>query len=147
MTNSRRILSLDLSSSTGWAHVCGDSGVKVFKGLPGARWAQFTLWLREMHDLYPFNAVVYEKPHHRGYAATHQGHAMIGLVEWACHELSLDPPVGYHSATIKKHATGKGNATKVEMAEAAMKRAPGRKFETDDEVDALFLLDLALSDS
>lgn len=141
------ILALDLSSSTGWAHSCGDSGVKLFSGTPGKKWATFTLWIREMADIYPFGLIAYEKCHHRGYAATHQGHVMIGLLEWACHELGLKAPVGYHSATIKKHATGRGNATKVEMVAAAMRRAPGRQFATDDEVDALFLLDLALSES
>lgn len=137
-------IALDLASKTGWAHSSGDSGVQAFSGKPGQRWAQFALWFRDMADLYAFNKVVYEKCHHRGYHATHQGHVMIGLLEWACQELGIAEPVGIHSATIKKHATGKGNAKKEDMALAAAKRNPDRKFIDDNEIDALFLLDLAL---
>lgn len=51
---------------------------------------------------------------------------------------------GYSSTEIKKHATGKGNAKKDAMVEAARKRWPN--CEDDNEADALWLLDLALSE-
>ena len=145
---SMKLLALDMAKRTGWAHSCGDSGVETFPHAGyGKRFAAFASWLRDMSDLYPFHRIVYEKCHHRGYHATHQGHAMIALVEWASDELGLLPPKGYHSAEIKKHATGKGNADKGAMQLAALERNPDRQFIDDNEIDALFLLDLALSDS
>jgi len=44
-------------------------------------------------------------------------------------------------ATLKKFATGKGNAKKEDMEKAFKKRFPGRKFATDDEIDAVFVLE------
>lgn len=49
---------------------------------------------------------------------------------------------GYSPSEIKKHATGKGNANKQAMLEAAASRWPGVRMD-DNEADARFLLDLA----
>jgi Holliday junction resolvasome RuvABC endonuclease subunit len=53
---------------------------------------------------------------------------------------------GYSPSEIKKHATGKGNAGKPLMREAAESVWPDRKFKDDNEIDALWLLDLAVQE-
>jgi len=47
----------------------------------------------------------------------------------------------FHTSRIKRHATGKGGASKGDMM-AAFKARTGRDACTDDEADAFFLLDL-----
>lgn len=65
-----------------------------------------------------------------------------GAVLAAMARRGLDP----HQVSVgevKRHATGAGNATKVEMIAAAERRWPiGRPF-TNDEADALWIADLA----
>ncbi len=53
----------------------------------------------------------------------------------------------YGVGTIKKHATGKGNAKKPQMIEAANKTYSnklGKKITDDNEADALHILGLAI---
>lgn len=52
-------------------------------------------------------------------------------------------PEGIPVGTIKKHATGKGNASKDEMIEAM--KARGHSPADDNEADALALLHYALT--
>jgi Holliday junction resolvasome RuvABC endonuclease subunit len=142
------IFALDLATKTGWAHTDGSSG--VFR-LPdhahrGARWGAFSEWLDKMLMEHPTDRVVFEQAHHRGGPSTRFALALVTETEriaaWNNAEVK-----SYHTATIKKHATGSGRATKDEMLAAAIDRNPNRMFEDDNEVDALFLLDLAISDS
>jgi len=51
---------------------------------------------------------------------------------------------GYSPSEIKKHATGKGNANKQMMVDAARLRWPA--VEDDNEADARWLLDLAMGE-
>ena len=79
---------------------------------------------------------------HAGVDAAHvYGGLMATLTAWCeAHGVAYaGVPVG----TIKKHATGKGNADKAAMV-AAM-QALGHYPANDDEADALALLHLALS--
>jgi len=52
------------------------------------------------------------------------------------------PYMGVPVGTIKKHATGKGNASKEGMVVAAIEN--GWQPKDDNEADALWLLDLVL---
>lgn len=52
---------------------------------------------------------------------------------------------GYSPTEIKRHATGKGNASKSDMMAAAVSRWQ-RPIIDDNEADALWLLDLATSE-
>jgi Holliday junction resolvasome RuvABC endonuclease subunit len=48
-------------------------------------------------------------------------------------------------ATVKKHATGKGNAKKFEMVRAAREKWPGQHINDDNQADALHVLDWAMN--
>ncbi len=53
---------------------------------------------------------------------------------------------GYSPTEIKRFATGKGNAKKPDMIEAAKRLWPMENVVSDDQADALCLLSLALSE-
>ncbi len=143
------ILALDLASRTGWAHSLGASGVQDFTprrgDSPGMRWIEFRGWLNRLLDSAPADIIVYEQAHHRGGAATHVAHALIGAVESIAAERKIEI-TSRHTATIKKHATGSGRANKEEMFQAAREKWADRTLADDNEADALWLLDLVLSD-
>jgi hypothetical protein len=143
----RPILALDLGTSTGWALRGADgrvtSGTVSFK--PGRyegggmRYLRFTGWLDELQRLSgPISAVWFEEVRrHAGTDAAHvYGGLMASLTAW-CELRGIAygaVPVG----TIKKHATGKGNANKDAMIAAAVARGFSPK--DDNEADALALL-------
>ncbi len=137
------MLALDLATKTGWAHTDGFSGVQAFTprrgDSPGMRWLEFRAWLNRVLDTAPSDVIVYEQAHHRGGAPTHVAHALIGIVEEVAAQRNIDI-TNRNTSAIKKHATGKGNANKKEMVEAA--RAKWAEVEDDNEADALWLLDL-----
>jgi Holliday junction resolvasome RuvABC endonuclease subunit len=144
-----RILALDLAEKTGFAHTDGTFGVKHFEWAKhpyGLRWDMFDKWLQQVLAEHKTDRVVYEAALHQKGAAAHVANVLVGIVERVSWNAGLPTPKGYHNSTLKKHATGSGRATKVDMWEAAKKRNPDLKAETDDVVDALFLLDLALSE-
>jgi Holliday junction resolvasome RuvABC endonuclease subunit len=142
------ILALDLGSTTGYAHSDGTSGVWNFPATkhPGNRWQKVAdvmfgcLW--EHHT----EIVAVERPHLRGWFATKLALAMLAEVERMAATYGADVRL-YHTATIKKHATRNSKATKEEMVAAAVARNPGRKYCDHNEIDALWLLDLALSEA
>jgi hypothetical protein len=146
-----KILALDIATKTGWAYrVNGKiiSGVEDFSlkrgDSPGMRYIYFGKWLSNFasqEDL----LIVYEQPNHRGGAATE---VLVGLVT---HMQSFCAPRGFEHAAVeisvlKKHATGKGNAGKEMMIDAAnvLLEAQGiDPTESDDEADAICLLNYA----
>lgn len=145
------MLALDLGQHTGWALAYPrgpiTSGTELFKagrfeggGMPLLR---FVSWLGELHDRAgPLTAVVFEEVRaHRGTAAAHTYGAFLGQLTAWC-ELHHVPYHGVPVGTIKKHATGRGNAGKAEVI-AAM-RAQGFDPADDNEADALALLQWAL---
>jgi len=60
-----------------------------------------------------------------------------GVAHLACWHAQV-PVLTITPATLKKYATGRGNADKTAMAIAALKRS-GREFASDDECDAWWL--------
>jgi Holliday junction resolvasome RuvABC endonuclease subunit len=140
------ILALDLGTRTGWAALVNDrreSGVQVFdvrRGeSPGMRYLRFNAWLVEF-VLHRLQIVVYEQTHHRGGAATEVAAGFATRVQEFCARARIDHyPV--HSATLKKFATGHGNAKKPDMIRAAAKLKPG--LTDDNEADAIWLLEYA----
>jgi len=140
------ILALDLGTKTGWAFSDGrkiDSGTiaftpKRFEG-GGMRYLKFKQWLTEMKaTVGGIDAVYFEEVRrHLGVDAAHAyGGFMATLTAWCEHHgiPYSAVPVG----TIKKSATGKGNAGKEEMIAAMVAKghAPG----DDNEADSLALL-------
>lgn len=141
------ILSLDLGTKLGWAVYFGPGDILHgtvefktgrFEG-GGMRWLRFRKWLDGMADGHgPMEAVYFEEVRrHIGTDAAHlYGGFVAQLTAW-CEKRQIayqGIPVG----TIKKHATGKGNADKAAMIAAA--KAKGFTPETDNDADAIALL-------
>lgn len=147
-------LALDLGTVTGWAMVTPDgrtvSGTESFK--PGRfegggmRYLRFRRWLTELKSTTDGLGAVYfeEVRRHAGVDAAHAyGGFLATLTAWCEHHQI--PYAGVPVGTIKRHATGKGNASKVDMMAAA--RAAGHEPADDNEADALALLHWAQSQS
>jgi len=142
------ILALDLGTTTGWACRAADTGTITsgtvsfkpgrYEG-GGMRYLRFANWLHEIEDLTgPFGGIWFEEVRrHAGTDAAHVYGGLMGtLSSWA--ELRGVPYQGVPVGTIKRHATGKGNANKAAMIEAARER--GHAVADDNEADALALL-------
>lgn len=141
------ILALDLGTRTGWALRSADGliagGTASFKpgryDGGGMRYLRFTNWLEELERLSgPIAAIWFEEVRrHAGTDAAHvYGGLMATLTAWA--ELRGVPYAGVPVGTIKRHATGKGNANKAAMIAAA--RSRGFNPADDNEADAIAIL-------
>ena len=107
------------------------------------RYLRFTNWLTELDRLSgPIAAIWFEEVRrHAGTDASHvYGGLMATLTAWA--ELRGVPYEGVPVGTIKRFATGKGNANKDAMIAAA--RARGFSPADDNEADAIAILLWAL---
>ena len=141
------VLALDLGTTTGWALRSRDGGIisgtmtfrpSRFEG-GGMRYLRFRGWLGEILDLSGgLTRIAFEEVRaHAGTDAAHlYGGFLAHLSAW-CEERAL-PYEGVPVATIKRFATGRGNADKAAMI-AAM-RARGFAPHDDNEADALALL-------
>ncbi|WP_425522863.1 crossover junction endodeoxyribonuclease RuvC [Bartonella vinsonii] len=133
----------------GWA-ICGVDG-HIFSGTAnfqtsrfeskGRRYFLFQKWLTEMKmTAGQIDAVYFEEVRrHIGTDAAHVYGGFLGHLTAWCehHEIPYEGiPVG----TIKKAATGRGNASKEEMIQAM--RAKGHNPKDDNEADALAILHL-----
>lgn len=74
-------------------------------------------------------------------AAQVYGGSLAHLTAWC--ERTVTPYLGVPVATIKRHATGRGNAGKAEVIRAVQARGFAPK--DDNEADALALLDYAIA--
>ncbi len=148
----QNILALDLGTTTGWAVLGRDgsitSGSESFKPHRfeggGMRFLRFKRWLTEIkQSTEGIDAVYFEEVRrHLGVDAAHAyGGFMAHLTAWCEHHQI--PYQGVPVGTIKKLATGKGNAGKDEMI-AAMK-VLGHTPVDDNEADALALLHFAIT--
>jgi Holliday junction resolvasome RuvABC endonuclease subunit len=109
------------------------------------RWLEVRAWLLRLLESAPTDVVAYEQAHHRGGAATHVAHALIAIVEEVAAERGLEL-TSRHTATIKKHATGKGRCDKSVMFQLAREKWSDRTIADHNEADALWLLDLVQHD-
>ena len=145
------ILALDLGTQTGWALLGRDgaitSGSELFKPQRfeggGMRYLRFKRWITEVKQSADgLNAVFFEEVRrHAGVDAAHAyGGFMAHLTAWCEHHQI--PYQGVPVGTIKKHATGKGNASKDDMVAAA--RRLGHAPADDNEADALAILHWAI---
>ncbi|SFB02883.1 Holliday junction resolvasome RuvABC endonuclease subunit [Collimonas sp. OK607] len=145
------VLAIDLGTTTGWAlrsrdHQIAHGFVSLrpqrFEG-GGMRYLRFKRWLSEIkvaaNDIH---AVYFEEVRrHAGVDAAHvYGGLMATLTAW-CEHHNI-PYQGVPVGTIKKHATGKGNAGKEDVIVAM--RAKGHPVTDDNEADALALLHWAI---
>jgi hypothetical protein len=148
----RAILALDLGTRTGWALRARAGAVTSgthefrpgrFEGA-GMAFLRFGGWLSEAQQLAcGIDAVAFEevRAHAGTLAAQVYGGFLAHLTAWC--ERHAIPYLGVPVATIKRHATGKGNASKEEVI-AAMKRR-GHDPRDDNEADALAILDWAIA--
>ncbi len=141
------ILALDLGTTTGWALRGNDghitSGSESFRPQRfeggGMRYLRFGRWISEIQkSVSEFQFLYFEEVRrHAGVDAAHAyGGFLATLTAWCEHHQI--PYQGVPVGTIKKYATGKGNASKDEMV-AAM-QARGHVPTDDNEADALALL-------
>ena len=140
------LLALDLGTTTGWALRTPDgsttSGSESFRPQRfeggGMRFLRFKRWLDEQRGHGGIDALYFEEV--RRHVSTDAAHAYGGflatLTAW-CERHGI-PYSGVPVGTIKKHATGKGNASKDEVIAAI--RAAGHTPADDNEADALALL-------
>jgi hypothetical protein len=160
------ILALDLGTTTGWALRSANGPVahgfvsfksQRFEG-GGMRYLRFGRWLADMlalsgqqsgsqtgsqTNLTGIGAVYFEEVRrHLGVDAAHvYGGLLATLTAWCEHHQI--PYQGVPVGTIKRHATGKGNAGKAEVIAAI--KALGHPVTDDNEADALALLHWALA--
>jgi Holliday junction resolvasome RuvABC endonuclease subunit len=146
------VLALDRGTHTGWA-LRGRDGVVTSATEPfkpqrfeggGMRYLRFKRWLAELHACETGLQAIYfeEVRRHASTDASHVYGGFLGLLT-AFAEHHQIPSQGVPVGTIKKHATGKGNASKDAMV-AAM-RALGHQPIDDNEADALALLHWAIA--
>ncbi len=144
-----RILALDLGTRTGYAVGCSSSMAycgtldlrpRRFEG-GGMRYLRFRHQLADLLD--GVHLVAFEEVRrHLGTDAAHVYGGLVAVLTEECERREIPyeaVPVG----TIKRHATGRGNADKAAMLDAARHRWPDETITYDDEADALWLLDLA----
>ena len=149
------ILALDLGTTTGFAAgtpgALAHGSVKFQTGRyegGGMRYLKFRRWLRDtLIDLggAEVTAVYYEEVRrHRGTDAAHVYGGFLSHLTEIC-EAAKIPYAGVPVGTIKKHATGSGNANKAQMV-AAVRKIGFEEVIDDNEADAIALFFCAISE-
>lgn len=139
-----KVIGIDPGMSTGWAYT-SESG-PVIAGtwnLKGSDDHELIVLFRNMCELIDKvvpEIVCYEEPVARGMAARSLNRQM-GIIILAC-EVCAVPHYPVNPGTLKKHATGRGNATKEEMSEALWGKG-GYRADDHNAVDAHWLADYA----
>lgn len=102
------------------------------------RYLRVRRYLEEILDGHSVDAVAYEEVRrHAGTDAAHVYGGIVATVAQVCEERRV-PYVGVPVATVKRQATGRGNASKGDMVDAARARWQVDPA-TDDEADALWV--------
>lgn len=145
-----KVLALDLGTKCGWALADGiiiaagtwrlqDERQRRFEG-GGMKWLRLRRLLDEIGRV--DRVAIEEVRRHLGTDAAHAYGGALAVVTAWCEEHRI-PYEAVPVATIKKHATGRGNADKTAMLAAAAARWPD--FAGDDnEADARWLLSLVV---
>lgn len=141
-----RVLAIDPATACGWAvfedgkPVAGgvwDLAPKRHEG-GGMRFIRLSASLRQVFAGQPLDMVFYELVRgHKGTDAAQIYGGIVATVTRACEEAKV-PYAGVPVATIKRTATGNGNADKTAMVAAASRRWPEVKIEDDNHADALW---------
>ena len=151
------LLALDLGTCTGWAlqersgRIC--SGSQPFRPQRyeggGMRFLRFQRWLTELSQASTsveqplIDQVVFEEVRrHAGVDAAHVYGGFFGQLSCFCEHHRI-PYQGVPVGTIKRHITGRGNASKAEVIAAV--RNLGHCPVDDNEADALALLHWAIT--
>lgn len=144
-----KILALDPATKTGWAHSDGAGGtwdLSVRRDeSSGMKLLRLHGKLTEIRASNGIDLIVFEAA--RNAAPKMQGALVVqaeiqGAIKLWCHNNGVDYR-GYSPSEIKKHATGKGNASKQQMCEAANVAFGAAEHRDDNQADAMWILDLA----
>jgi Holliday junction resolvasome RuvABC endonuclease subunit len=148
-----KIIGIDPGANCGWA-VLAEDGQLLSSGVwdlnprrqegGGMRFLRCRAYLIEAINSLAGSDVVlgYEEVRrHRGVDAAHVYGGIVSQVTAVCEELSI-PYQALPVGTVKKFATGKGNASKMLMIEASNKRWFSNPTEDDNEADARWIADL-----
>ncbi len=147
MTTSVRVLGIDPAKRCGWA-LLDRQGARVASGVwslsesrhegGGMKFLRLDRYLVEVLDGHRPMAVAYEEVRrHAGVDAAHIYGGIIAAIARLCEERSI-PFQGQPVGTVKKLATGKGNADKDAMIAAANARWSITVVD-DNEADALWV--------
>ena len=145
------ILAIDPATKCGWAHSNGASGVWDLSirrdESSGMRLLRFESKLMEVGRLVGVDVIAFEVPtvaqgRKANLDGVKLGTKLQAIIERLCEGGNMEH-IGYNLSTIKKHATGKGNANKEAMLAAAREQWPDVEIMDDNQADALWLLDLA----
>ena len=136
-----RILAIDPGTKCGYALSPNESGVwdlspRRHEG-GGMRFLRLRNYLLKASD--GIDMLVYEGVH--GQKGLYAAQIYGGIVAIICEHCELRdiPYSGVLVGTIKKFATGKGNAGKEAMVEEARKKWPDHHIKDDNQADALWL--------
>ena len=142
-----KILALDTAQKTGWCIYDTDEKRIIESGMQdmtkrrgesnGLLFMRFRTWMKTMTGLLPdLGLIAYEQAHMRG-AGTEICIGLTSIVQEVAAKIGIESaPV--HTGTLKKFATGSGNAKKPAMMDAAEKII-GRRPIDDNEADAVLL--------
>lgn len=145
----KRFIGIDPGSKCGWA-VLDEEGRRVASGTwklqggrfdgAGMRFVRLDSHVRELLSSGGEVVLGFEEVRrHMGTDAAHIYGGVVATVMRVCEELGV-PYAGVPVGTVKRHGTGKGNAGKLEMVEAAEARWEV-KVADDNEADALWIAD------
>lgn len=145
-----KILALDAATKCGWAFVDGDGNIEsgrwdfsLQKGeLSGTRFVRFMGKIQLIHDLVDgLDVIAYERPVScRGNAQRVLGGLLAVTELWtSVNNVKLEMVT---PTEVKSYATGNGNANKIAMTNAANRQWPEIDIMTNDQADALWILDL-----
>ena len=143
-----RMLAIDPATKCGWAmskDIFGTWDLHIKKDeSPGMKFIRLRAKLHELHESEKLELIIFERPGGRFKNDIISHSKLQAVIEEFCAQNDVEQK-GYSSKEIKKFATGKGNANKLAMINAA-KLKLGYQGEDDNEADALWLLYYAKSD-
>lgn len=139
-----RILAIDPASMLGWAISETEYGTWDLRTRKdesmGMKLIRLRSKLNEVYEAYQFDCIAYERPAGRHANSIIHEAKLVGKIEEWCEENKVQYKA-YSATEIKKFATGKGNAGKPQMVEAAQKKLE-YEGNDDNEADALWILKL-----
>lgn len=141
------VLAIDQASKCGWctrnAYGVWDFNTRKDESA-GMKMLRFRSKLKEVVELENINLIVYERV--AGQHANSIIHAskMVAIIETLCEELGIDYKA-VSAGEVKRFATGKGNAPKDKMIEAARLKY-GYTGNNDNEADAIHIYHHTIAD-
>jgi Holliday junction resolvasome RuvABC endonuclease subunit len=141
------VLALDVATITGFATATASG---VWNLTPkrdessGMRLIRFKSKLAEMVAQHGIKCIIFERTAGQHKAPIIVQSELHGVLKLFCEEQKIEYKA-YSAAEIKKFATGKGNANKIQMI-AAAKEKYGIEINNDNQADALHIYHFALHD-